>query len=64
MLPDTAAVIADALAKARIVRFSSDGTSAAGSVANGITQVIPTVLAAQLVGKAGVLGDSGEARKS
>ena len=59
MLPDIAPVIADALAKARMINFSSDGTSAAGSATNNITQVIQTVLAAQLVGKAGLLGDGG-----
>ena len=63
MLPDIAPVIADALAKARIINFSSDGTSAAGSATNSITQVIQTELAAQLVGKAGLLGDSGEEKK-
>ncbi len=50
MLPDIAPVIADALAKARLINFSSDGTSAAGSATNNITQVIQMVLAAQLVG--------------
>ncbi|MEO8453018.1 MAG: hypothetical protein ABI647_24725 [Gemmatimonadota bacterium] len=63
MLPDIAPVIADALAKARMINFSSDGTSAAGSATNNITQVIQTVLAAQLVGKAGLLGDGGEEKK-
>ncbi len=57
MLPEIAPVIADALAKARMINFSSDGTSAAGSATNNITQVIQTVLAAQLVGKAGLLGE-------
>ena len=57
MLPDIAPVIADALAKARLINFSSDGTSAAASATNNITQVIQTVLAAQLVGKAGLLGE-------
>ena len=50
MLPEIAPVIADALARARLINFSSDGTSAAGSATNNITQVIQTVLAAQLVG--------------
>ena len=59
MLPDIAPVIADALAKARMINISSDGTSAAGSATNNITQVIQTVLAAQLVAKAGLLGDGG-----
>jgi flotillin len=60
MLPDIAPVIADALAKARMVTISGgDNGGAANSAANNITSVIQTVLAAQLVTKTGLLGDGG-----
>jgi flotillin len=59
MLPDLAPVIADALAKARMVTIAGTGGSAAENVTNNITQVIQTVLAAQLVGRAGLLGGVG-----
>lgn len=49
MLPQIAPVIANALAQARLVTISSDGKGAAGGAANQITDVIQTVLAAQLV---------------
>src|ERR1051326_2889504 len=56
MLPDIAPVIADALAKARMVTISGgENGGAANSAANNITSVIQTVLAAQLVSKAGLL---------
>jgi len=57
MIPDIAPVIADALAKARLVTISGDagGGGAADSVTNNITSVIQTVLAAQLVSNSGVL---------
>jgi flotillin len=62
MIPDIAPVIADALAKAKLVTISNDGSGggAADSVTNNITSVIQTVLAAQLVSNSGVLqqGDS------
>lgn len=54
MLPDIAPVIADALAKARMVTISSDGNAPEGT-ANNISGVIQTVLAAQLVGRSGLL---------
>ncbi len=63
MLPDIAPVIADALAKARMVTIASGGENAPESVTNNITQVIQTVLAAQLVGKAGLLGGGEEEKK-
>lgn len=56
MLPDIAPVIADALAKARMVTISSDGSAPEGT-ANNISGVIQTVLAAQLVGRSGLLAD-------
>src|SRR5256714_1734636 len=57
MIPAIAPVIADALAKARLVTISGDagGGGAADSVTNNITSVIQTVLAAQLVSTSGVL---------
>jgi flotillin len=60
MLPDIAPVIADALAKAKLVTISSGGAGggAADSVTNNITSVIQTVLAAQLVSNSGMLGQS------
>ncbi len=60
MIPDIAPVIADALAKARLVTISGDagGGGAADSVTNNITSVIQTVLAAQLVSNSGVLQSS------
>jgi flotillin len=54
MLPDIAPVIADALAKARMVTISSEG-NAPESTAHNISGVIQTVLAAQLVGRSGIL---------
>jgi flotillin len=56
MLPDVAPFIADALSKARLVTISSGGESAAESTTNSITGVIQTVLAAQLVSRAGLGG--------
>lgn len=58
MLPDVAPFIADALAKARLITISSGGESAAESTTNSITGVIQTVLAAQLVSRAGLGGES------
>jgi flotillin len=57
MIPDIAPVIADALAKAKLVTISGGGGSggAADSAASNITSVIQTVLAAQLVSSSGVL---------
>jgi flotillin len=53
MIPDIAPVIADALAKAKLVTISSgEAGGAATSAASNIAQVIQTVLAAQLVSKA------------
>ena len=57
MIPDIAPVIADALAKARLVTISGDGAhgGAADSATSNITSVIQTVLAAQLVSNSGML---------
>jgi flotillin len=57
MIPDIAPVIADALAKARLVTISGDSAEggAAQSATSNITSVIQTVLAAQLVSNSGML---------
>jgi flotillin len=59
MLPVIAPQIADALAAARLVTISGgEPGGAAGSATNQIASVIQTVLAAQLVAKTGLLGDT------
>jgi flotillin len=57
MIPDIAPVIADALAKARLVTISGDSAEggAAQSATSNITSVIQTVLAAQLVSNSGLM---------
>jgi flotillin len=57
MIPQIAPVIADALAKARLVTISGDSApgGAAQSATSNITSVIQTVLAAQLVSGSGIL---------
>ena len=55
LLPQLGPAIADALAQAKLVTISSGGEDAPQSATNSITGVIQTVLAAQLVGKAGLL---------
>jgi flotillin len=57
MIPLIAPVIADALAKARLVTISGDSAAggAAQSATSNITSVIQTVLAAQLVAGSGIL---------
>ncbi len=54
LLPQIAPVVASALAQAKLINISSDGTSAADGATNNITSVIQTVLAAQLVSKSGI----------
>jgi flotillin len=55
MIPDIAPVIADALAKARLVTISgNEGGGAANSATNNIVSVIQTVLAAQHISKSGI----------
>jgi len=63
MIPEIAPVIADALAKARLVTISGDSAEggAAQSATSNITSVIQTVLAAQLVSGSGMLGHDREA---
>jgi flotillin len=63
LLPDLAPVIADALAKARMVTIASGGENAPQEVTQNITQVIQTILAAQLVGKAGLLSPGDDEKK-
>ena len=57
MIPEIAPVIADALAKARLITISGDSAEggAAQSATSNITSVIQTVLAAQLVSGSGML---------
>ncbi len=55
MLPQIAPVIAQALAAARLVTISSGETGAPEMTTNNITSVIQTVLAAQMVGRGGIL---------
>lgn len=61
MVPEIAPQIAGALAKAKLITISggSNGENAAQGTTNQISQVIQTVLAAQLVSKGGILdGDA------
>jgi len=55
LLPQLGPAIAKALSQAKLVTIASGGENAAESTTNSITGVIQTVLAAQLVGRAGVL---------
>jgi flotillin len=55
MLPDITPVLADALAKAKMVTIAGGGEGAAESTMSNISSVIQTVLAAQLVTKGGLL---------
>jgi flotillin len=55
LLPQLGPAIADALGQARLITIASGGENAAESTTNSITSVIQTVLAAQLVGRAGLL---------
>jgi len=62
LLPELAPVIADALAKAKMVTITGGGGGGGGAadqVTHNITSVIQTVLAAQLVTRSGILdGDA------
>jgi flotillin len=64
MIPEIAPVIADALAKARLVTISGDSAEggAAQSATSNITSVIQTVLAAQLVSGSGMLQQTDQPR--
>ena len=59
LLPQLGPAIADALAQAKLVTISSGGEGAPEATTSSITGVIQTVLAAQLVGRAGVLDTNG-----
>lgn len=61
LLPELAPVIAQALAKAKLVTVSGGGTGAAESTTNNIVNVIQTVLAAQLVTRGSILDQTDEA---
>jgi flotillin len=65
MIPQIAPVIADALAKARLITISGDSAEggAAQSATSNITSVIQTVLAAQLVSGSGMLQPPDSARE-
>jgi flotillin len=65
MLPVIAPQIADALAEARLITISGgENGGAANAATNQIASVIQTVLAAQLVGRSGILGDGADDKKS
>src|SRR5436190_5023268 len=58
MLPQIAPVIAEALAQAKLITISNDGTGAPETTTNNISSVIQTVLAAQLVSRGLLDGQS------
>jgi flotillin len=55
MLPSIAPAIAQALAEARMVTISNGDTGAPETTTNNMVSVIQTVLAAQMVGRGGML---------
>jgi len=64
MLPDIAPVLADALAKAKMVTIAGGGGGgAAESVLGNISSVIQTVLATQLVAKSGLLSEAEDGKQ-
>jgi flotillin len=64
LLPDIAPVLADALAKAKMVTIAGgSGGGAAESVMSNIASVIQTVLAAQLVTKGGLLSETDDGQR-
>jgi flotillin len=63
LLPDIAPVIADALAKAKMVTIRSGDGGAAESVTHDISSVIQTILATQLVVKGGILNEVEDGKK-
>src|SRR5499425_2935303 len=62
LLPNIAPVLANALAKAKMVTIAGGG-GAAESAMNNISSVIQTVLAAQLVAKGGILGEAEDGKR-
>jgi len=64
LLPNIAPVLADALAQAKMVTIAGGGGGgAAGSAIGNISSVIQTVLAAQLVTRGGLLGETDDGQK-
>jgi flotillin len=59
LLPQLGPAIADALSQAKLITISSGGEGAPEATTSSITGVIQTVLAAQLVSKAGLLDNNG-----
>jgi flotillin len=65
MLPQIVPAIAQALAEAKLVTISGDANGGAPQgTAQQVTSVIQAVLAAQLVGKSGILDEGGDKKKS
>jgi flotillin len=64
MLPQIAPVIADALAQAKLITISNDGTGAPETTTNNISSVIQTVLAAQLVSRGLLDGQSSNGQQT
>lgn len=62
MLPTIGPAIAEALAEAKLVTIASGEAGAPETTSNNITSVIQTVLAAQMVGRGGIL-DGADGRK-
>jgi flotillin len=63
MLPSIAPAIAQALAEARMVTISNGDVGAPETTTNNMVSVIQTVLAAQMVGRGGMLDSSGKNSK-
>ena len=64
LIPEIAPVMADALAKAKMITIAGGGGGgAAESVMSNISSVIQTVLAAQLVTKGGLLSESEDGKR-
>jgi flotillin len=64
LLPNIAPALAEALAQAKMVTIAGGGGGgAAGSVIGNISSVIQTVLAAQLVTRGGLLGETDDGQK-
>jgi flotillin len=63
MLPSIAPAIAQALAEARMVTISNGDTGAPETTTNNMVSVIQTVLAAQMVGRGGMLASDGSNSK-
>jgi flotillin len=64
MLPQIAPVIADALAQAKLITISNEGTGAPETTTNNISSVIQTVLAAQLVSRGLLDGQSSNGQQA